>query len=184
MQEAFYHFTEAGHKEKVGDIGDRLSNYYYESSMYHTAFFYAGKAYELLGDETPGVIFNFLGLIYQLYGRNDRALGLYKKSLAGYKESGDKKAEGTTLNNISQIYDAQGDYETALNYLEQDLKSDRDIGDISGEAYTLFNMAMAYFEDDVNRLEEGLACLKQAAAINEQVKDAALAKALEPFIKR
>jgi len=47
----------------------------------------------------------------------------------------------------------------------------------------LFNMALTYMEEKVNRREEGLACLKRVAAINEQLKNAELAKALEPYLE-
>ena len=122
----------------------------------------------------------FSNMATEAYSRGDyeTALKYLMQSLKIRRELGEKSGEGTTLNNISQIYHARGDYETALKYLEQSLTIRREIGDKSGEAYTLFNMALTYIEN-INRPEEGKACLKTVLAINEKLKDARLAEALK-----
>jgi hypothetical protein len=68
LEESFYHFYESADKEKVQEIGDLLSEVYYGYSMYHNAFFYTQRVYQLLGDETDRIILDRLGLIYKLYG--------------------------------------------------------------------------------------------------------------------
>jgi tetratricopeptide (TPR) repeat protein/GTPase SAR1 family protein len=148
LEEAFYHFDQSGVKDKVEEIGDRLSRFYYGYSLFGNAFFYAKRVYELLGEETKPVILNRLGLICALYGDYEQALNLYQNALAGYREIGDKSGEGTTLNNISQIFKARGDYETALKYLEQSLKIRQEIGDKSGYATTLHNMAAIALQNE------------------------------------
>ncbi|MCP5102378.1 MAG: tetratricopeptide repeat protein, partial [bacterium] len=173
LEEAFYHFAESGDKEKVAEIGNELSHFYYKNSMYHNAFFYAHEAYRLLGDETGGVILNRLGLIYKLYGDYDNSLDLYKKTLAGYRKSGDKSGEGTTLNNMATIAHARGDYETAIKYLEQSLTLQREIGDKTDEGTTLNNISQIYdargdYETAIKYLEQ---CLKLFQEIGDKTHE-------------
>ena len=161
LEEAFYHFHLASNKEKVQEIGDKLSGLYYSYSLYKNSFYYAGQVQQLLGEETGSSTLNLLGLILDLYGNYDQALFVYQKALSAFQEIGDKSGEGTTLNNISQIHDARGDYETALDYLERSLKIRQEIGDKSGEGTTLNNISGIYrargdYETALDYLERSL----------------------------
>ncbi|UCH94043.1 MAG: tetratricopeptide repeat protein [Candidatus Aminicenantes bacterium] len=171
LAEAFYHFDQAGDKERIEEIGDRLSRVYYDYSMYHNALFYARRVYELLGKRTRSSILNRMGMIYYLYGDYDRGLEMYKRARVGYKENGDKPGEGTTLNNISQVYTARGDYETALKYLEQSLKISQEIGDKAGEGTTLNNISQVY--DARGDYETALKYLEQSLKISQEIGDKA-----------
>jgi tetratricopeptide (TPR) repeat protein len=161
LEQAFYHFYEAKEEEHIENIGNILSRAYYNSSMFHNAFFYAMQVYEMLGEKTGALIQNRLGMIFHLYGQYDEALSLFKNALSLYHNKGDKSGEGAALNNISQIYDARGDYETALKYLEQSLKIRQEIGDKSGEGTTLNNISQIYkargdYETALKYLEQSL----------------------------
>ncbi len=161
LEEAFYHYDEAGNRDKVREIGAWLSGIYYGYSMFGSAYFYAGRVYELLGDGAGSRVLNLLGLIYKLYGEYDQALNLFQKARSCYQKAGDKAGEGTTLNNIGEIYRVRCDYETALKYLEQSLKISRKIGDKAGEGTTLNNIGEIYrvrvdYETALKYLEQNL----------------------------
>ncbi len=169
LEEAFYHFDECGEKEKIGEIGERLADFYYGISMFHNAFYYAGRVFERLGEKTgPGVL-NRLGMIFHLYGKYDRALPFFEKAQTAYQKVGDKSGEGTTLNNISGIYRARGDYERALQYLEKSLEIRRQIGDKSGEGTTLNNMATTAYAR--GNYERALQYLEKSLEIRRQIGD-------------
>ena len=169
LEESFYHFDQAGNKERIEEIGDRLSRIYYDYSMYGNALFYVRRVYELLGERTGSSILNRMGMIYYLYGDYDRSLEMYKRALVDYQAYADKPGEGTTLNNISQVYIARGDYETALKYLEQSLKISREIGDKAGEGTTLNNIAaVVYARGDY---DTALKYLEQSLKITREIGD-------------
>ncbi len=169
LEEAFYHFYESEGKEKIQELGDILSRFCYESSMYHSAIFYAQQVYNLLGDNTRGVILNRLGLIYQIYGELDRAMEFFKKTLAGYRKSGDERNEGSLLSNISQVYSTRGDYGQALDYLEKSLKICRKIGDKKLEGTILNNISQVYSARGDN--ERALEYLEKSLNIRQEIGD-------------
>jgi tetratricopeptide (TPR) repeat protein len=165
LEEAFYHFDQSGNKDRIQEIGDWLSNFYYNYSMYRNAYFYAQRVYELFGEDSKSSILNCLGKIYYFYGDYEKSLDLYKKALAGYQKKGDKQGEGEMLNNISQIYNIRGDYDTALKYLEKDLKICQDLGNKS-EGITLSNIGEIYrlrgaFDTAREYLEQSLKIKKE-----------------------
>jgi len=169
LREAFHHFYLAGTKDKVQAIGERLSRFYYSSSLYRLSLYYAAETERLLGVRTSAGILNRLGVIYHLYGKYDQALAYYKQSLAIQQEIGDRSGEGTTLNNISQIYDSRGDYGTALSYLEQSLAIRQEIGDRSGEGRTLNNIGQIY--QARGDYGTALSYLEQSLAIQQEIGD-------------
>ncbi len=146
LEEAFFHYTQAGNLDKVNTIAETLSSFYYGRSLYRTALGYAVAAEELAGHQiAPGLI-NRIGLILLTFGQIPAALTYFERKLVIDREIGDRSGEGTTLNNISQIYDAKGDYDTALRYLQQSLNIQQEIGDRSGMIPTLHNMAQIAWE--------------------------------------
>ncbi|MBU0755994.1 MAG: CHAT domain-containing protein [Planctomycetes bacterium] len=142
LEEAFFHFCEAGNKTRIHELGDRLSAFFHRVSLYANALHCAEQVHLHLEDQTPAPILNRLGLIYDLFGLYDQALKLYKKAHGLYKEIGDKAGEGVTLNNLATTAHAKGDYDTALKYLEKSLKIRQEIGDKAGAIATLHNMGM------------------------------------------
>jgi tetratricopeptide (TPR) repeat protein len=169
LSEAFDHFYLAGDQDKLNDIGNRLVNFYYESSYFQKALTYCKKVEQLCGEATDEWFYNRLGLIYKLYGKNDEALIYYEKELIIEKKIGDRQGEGATLNNISQIHDARGDYETALRYLEQSLEIRREIGDRQGEGATLNNISQIHKAR--GDYETALRYLEQSLEIRREIGD-------------
>jgi len=178
LEEAFFHYDAAQAKERLQSAGNTLSHIYYGASLFQTAFYYAARIYEKLGQQTAAPVLNRLGLILDMFGKYDQALPRYTLALEKHQADGDKSGEGTTLNNIAATAHAQGDYPTALNYLEQSLKISREIGDKSGEACTLFNLAMTY-NNELNDKEKAMALFAEVVKINAFLKDAPLTKALQ-----
>jgi tetratricopeptide (TPR) repeat protein len=116
LEEAFYHYDQSGNKDKVQDIGDRLSRIYYDYSMFGNAYFYAHRVYELLGDDTNVKVLNLLGAIYHLYGDYDNALNLFQKALSGFQEIGDKIGTIPTLHNMAGIALKKQDIKKFMEY--------------------------------------------------------------------
>jgi tetratricopeptide (TPR) repeat protein len=170
LEEAFYHYDQAGtDPDRLQEVGDRLSSFYYKIFIVHKVFFYAHRVYEVFGDGTHGRILNYLGLTYGLYGDYKKALAIFKKALAAYRKEKDKEGEGATLNNFYQIYDVRGDYETALKYLRQSLKISQQIGNKKGEGAVLNNLGEIYRKQyDYNM---SLKYLEQALEIRKQIGD-------------
>ncbi|QWR78375.1 CHAT domain-containing protein [Candidatus Magnetomonas plexicatena] len=176
-EEAFYHYHKAGVKDKINEIGARLSRYYYNSSLYATAFHYCKAVYDLLKLESDLNVLNRMGLILQLYGDLDGALKIYLDIEKIARAEGKRNWEGTILNNIYGIYYAKGNYENALKYLTESLKITRGIGDKQGEATTLFNLAMLY--DATGKPTESAQCLTEVKEINKTLKSYEISQALK-----
>ncbi|MBF0465860.1 MAG: tetratricopeptide repeat protein [Nitrospirae bacterium] len=143
-EEAFYHYHKARVKEKINEIGSRLSRYYYDSSLYSAAFHYCKAVYELLGLESDLHVLNYLGLILQLYCDLDGALKIFLEVEKITKAKGDKQQEGAILSNIGQIYHVKGDYDSALKYLLDSLKLSKQINNKKGDGVTLNNIGEIY----------------------------------------
>ncbi len=180
-EEAFYHYhkagiNEAGVKDKINEIGARLVNYFYESSLYATALYYCKAVYELLGLESNLHVLNHMGQILQLKGDIDGALKIFLevKEILNCKidkNQVNKEWEGVTLNNISQIYDAKGDYGSALKYLLESLKISKKIGDKTGEGTTLNNISLIYHAR--GDYESALTYLLESLKISKEIGDKA-----------
>ncbi|MBF0521144.1 MAG: CHAT domain-containing protein, partial [Nitrospirae bacterium] len=121
-EEAFYHYHKAEVKDKINEIGSKLVSYYYNSSLYATAFHYCKAVYELLGLESDLGVLIRMGQIQQLYGSLDGALEIFKEVEKIVLSKNDKNYVGAIEANIATIYHAKGDYDSALKYLLESLK--------------------------------------------------------------
>ncbi len=167
--EAFEHFSLAGDKEKLQDIGKALANHYYKYSFYQNALLYCQKVEEICGDETDGWFYNQSGTIYHVFGKYDEALGYFQKALADDRAKGDRKGEGSSLNNISQIYQARDNYMAALRYLEQSLEISKEISYRKGEGATLNNISQIYHAR--GDYAAALRYLEQSLEISKEIGD-------------
>jgi tetratricopeptide (TPR) repeat protein len=161
----------AGNKGQVGELGDGLSRFYHDNSLYQKAFFFASQSYGFLKKETPANLLNRLGLIFDMFGNYKQALIVYEQAHEKFKATGDKAGEGTTLNNISLIYSARGDYQKALNNFKQALAITRDIGDKAGEGATLNNIGQIYKAR--GDYQKALEYLGQSLIIQREIGDKA-----------
>lgn len=119
-EEAFTHYERLKDVEKLNDLGNRLSSFYYNTSQFRQSLVFARRTEAIAGERTEERVLNLLGLLFQLFGKLDAALHFLERSLADQLRHGNRQGEGVTLSNISQIYDAKGDYK-ALLYLQQSL---------------------------------------------------------------
>jgi tetratricopeptide (TPR) repeat protein len=125
-----------------------LGRYHYWISAYEIAkrhFDNALEASEHLKDQSElGNLLDYLGLVYQAWGRYDAAIKYHERSLKIRKQVGDRKGEGVTLNNIGSIYKAWGKYDQAIEYYKKSLKITEEVGDLQGEGVTLNNIGEIY----------------------------------------
>ena len=142
--EAFFHLIRTENVEKINKIGERLTGFLYNNSRFQNALLTAKLIFSNCGDKTASNVFNWLGLIFDLFGQYEEASFFYEKKLKKDYENGDRISEGATLNNVAGIAQAKGDYNTALRYLEQSLKTQRAIGDQTHEGTTLNNISQIY----------------------------------------
>jgi len=173
LEQAFSHFCEARNGRRVEEIGEQLSRFYYDVSLYRSALHYALQASNILAEKTSPSLLNLLGLVYYLYGQYDAALGYYKRGLGISQETGDRAGEGATLNNIGQICYAKGDYETALDYFKRGLSIIQETGDKKGEGTTLNNIgeickARGDYETALEYLNHSLAIHQETGDKNDK----------------
>jgi tetratricopeptide (TPR) repeat protein len=146
VEEAFFHFDLSGNKEKMQEIGDGLSRFYFDNSIYESALFYANRIYSLLGPESGGRNLNRLGLIYRVYGEYEKALSVFHEALDMSWKDNDKTGEAVTLNNIGLIYHARGEYESALDFFKKGYEINLELDSKSGQSDCLGNIGQTYLE--------------------------------------
>lgn len=109
-----------------------------------------------------------IGRSLQSLARGEEALPHFERSLAFFREVGDRKGEAATLNSIALLYCAWGRFEESLETLEQSLVLHRAIGrNKKGEATALYNISKVYadwgrFEDSLRIKEECLDLFRKA----------------------
>lgn len=111
--EAFWHYSLAGNKEQVNQVGLLLCNFFYDHSLHKAILQYASTVEVIAGEETHPAILNHLGSAHMVGGSYDKALSYFEKvrSISLFKK--DKTLEATVLNNISLVYIERGDYKMA-----------------------------------------------------------------------
>ncbi|MFN0013194.1 MAG: tetratricopeptide repeat protein, partial [Saprospiraceae bacterium] len=171
FEEAFFHYERVKNVERLNDIGERLSRFYYQISQFQRSFGLAMRAEAVAGEQTDGRLLNTLGLLFQFFGNLDAALRFFQRSLADDHRRGDRKGEGTTLNNISQIHKARGDYDTSLSFLQQSLKIRQEIGYRAGERVTLNNISQIH--QARGDYDTALSFLQQSLKIQQEIGDRA-----------
>jgi tetratricopeptide (TPR) repeat protein len=93
-----------------------------------------------------------LGIIYSQRGKPDEALNHYKISLEGFRKSGNKIGEGSTLGNMVCVYRQKNDNEKALECVEESARIHEELGsqyDLA-QVYCLKATILA----DLNRVSE------------------------------
>jgi len=169
LEEAFFHFVQAGDIEKANKTGEQSIYFLCNNSQFQNALLVGLQTYETCREETAGRVLNKLGLIFDLFGKYDDALFFYEKKLKNDREYSDQAGESTTLSNISLIYRAKGDYDSALQYLEQSLKIVQAIGDRRGESIILNNLSQVY--KNKGNYDEAIRCAEMDLKICQTTGD-------------
>lgn len=87
---------------------------------------------------------NELGLHLMLLGRNQEAIGCFRKALSIVCELGDKRGAGTVFGNLGIAYSNLGDIRKAIEFYEQALVIARETGDRLAESQDVGNLGNAY----------------------------------------
>ncbi|MEZ4884559.1 MAG: CHAT domain-containing protein [Chitinophagales bacterium] len=169
IEAGLQHYLKAQYAERVNELGGKVLNYYYGQSAFRKALHYAESIEAIAAESLDTEVGNRIGLIYRVFGENDKAMNLYQRNLAIQQQIGDKSGEGTTLNNLATTAHAKGDYDTALDYLKKSLAIQQQIGDKSGEGTTLNNISQIY--DSRGDYDTALDYLKKSLAIRQQIGD-------------
>jgi predicted ATPase/class 3 adenylate cyclase len=87
-----------------------------------------------------------LGVLVDQRGDSTRAAELVERSLAIFREEGDRERVGAALNSLGSIKRALGDLDAARSLLEESLAIRRELGDQARAASSLGNLGVLAFE--------------------------------------
>jgi len=87
-----------------------------------------------------------LGVLLDQRGEPERAAELVARSLAVFREQGDRERVGTALNSLGSIKRVLGDFDAARSLLEEGLAIRRELGDHARTASSLSNLGIVAFE--------------------------------------
>ena len=87
-----------------------------------------------------------LGVLLDQRGEPERAAELVARSLAVFREQGDRERVGTALNSLGSIKRVLGDFDAARSLLKEGLAIRRELGDHARMASSLSNLGIVAFE--------------------------------------
>jgi predicted ATPase len=87
-----------------------------------------------------------LGVLLDQRGEPERAAELVERSLAVFRDEGDRERVGTALNSLGSIKRVLGDFDAARTLLEESLAIRRELGDQARMASSLSNLGIVAFE--------------------------------------
>ncbi|HKO73861.1 MAG TPA: tetratricopeptide repeat protein [Gaiellaceae bacterium] len=87
-----------------------------------------------------------LGVLLDQRGEPQQAAELVERSLAIFREQGDRERVGTALNSLGSIRRVLGDFDAARSLLEESLAIRRELGDQTRMASSLSNLGIVAFE--------------------------------------
>jgi len=100
-----------------------------------------------------------LGVVHQVAGRYETALGYLDESMAMFAELGDRAGQANCLTSIGWILDRQGHPDEAADQLIEGLRIRRELGDRHGLAVSLTNLGLV--EDRLGRSDEAITHLRE-----------------------
>jgi predicted ATPase/class 3 adenylate cyclase len=105
-----------------------------------------------------------LGVLLDQRGEPERAAELVQRSLAVFRELGDRESVARALNSLGGIKRALGELESARSLLEESIGVRRELGDEPGTAGALTNLGSVAFEQ--GDFEEAEARLTEALTLD------------------
>jgi predicted ATPase/class 3 adenylate cyclase len=97
-----------------------------------------------------------LGVLLDQRGEPGQAAELVERSLAVFRDQGDRERVGTALNSLGSIRRVLGDFDAARSMLEESLAIRRELGDEARMASSLSNLGIVAFEQgDLDDAEAG-----------------------------
>lgn len=169
VAEAFHFYYQAGSKNKVNQLGYKLTDYSYRNSLFQEAYYYATKTAHLLGKKTLPDTINYLALLYELRGELGTALDWHIKNEESYRLLKDKPGEASALNNLGLVYGRLKQYRKAIQNFRRTARLGKSINDKSRESIGLNNLAMTY--NTLGRYKHALKALKRSLKINEAIQE-------------
>jgi tetratricopeptide (TPR) repeat protein len=106
---------------------------------------------------------------FDMKGKLDKALPLYKLSLNIRREIKDQSGVAQSLNNIADVYQSQGNIEFAIEYFKQSLEIRELIKEEEGIAQSLLNLG--YLNDKLGDFTKALNYYQRCLKIYEKLKD-------------
>lgn len=125
------------------------------------------RLYQQAGDRLyEGVVYSWLGSVYDQMGRYDEAIAALEQALAISQAVEDRVGEGVALNQIGLIHQRRGSDAEALEAYEQALAIFQETAETEGEAATLNNIASIYdrrgdYADALDAYEQALVRYRQ-----------------------
>jgi predicted ATPase/class 3 adenylate cyclase len=87
-----------------------------------------------------------LGVLLDQRGEHERAADLVERSLAVFRDQGERQRVASALNSLGLIKRGLGDLEGARSLLEESIAVRRELGDAAGRAGALSNLGVVAFE--------------------------------------
>jgi predicted ATPase/class 3 adenylate cyclase len=105
-----------------------------------------------------------LGVLLDQRGEPERAAELVERSLAVFREQGERRRVASALNSLGSIKRGLGDFESARSLLEESIALRRELGDEAGAAGALSNLGVIAFEQ--GNLDEAEARFEETIALD------------------
>jgi predicted ATPase/class 3 adenylate cyclase len=122
---------------------------------------------------TPGAplakVAHGLGVLLDQQGEPDAARQLFERSLAIWRELGNREQEARALNSLGITHRHLGDLDTARTLLERSIAIARDIGSTARLAAALSNLGQ--LENTAGNLDRATAVLREALTVDQQEGD-------------
>ena len=130
------------------------------------------RAIELASDDAGAPLARvtyWLGVLLQLQGELDAALPLFERSLAIWRELGDRDQEARELNSLGITYRLRGDLDTARSLLQDSIATARELGSAARLATAL--TSLGHTESDAGNFDRARQLLQEALALDRQHGD-------------
>jgi predicted ATPase/class 3 adenylate cyclase len=130
------------------------------------------RAIELASDEAGeplAKVTYWLGVLLQLQGELDAALPLLERSLAIWRDLGDRDQEARELNSLAITYRLRGDLDTARSLLQDSIAIARELG--SGARLATALTSLGQVESDAGNFDRATQVLREALALDRKHGD-------------
>jgi tetratricopeptide (TPR) repeat protein len=117
--------------------------------------------------EEEATITGNMGIVYKTRSELDKALEMYEKALAIYKELGNSEGMAAAYGNIGIVYKTRGELGNALEMYKKALAIHEELGRKEGMASDYTNMGVVY--NTCGELDKALEMHEKALAINEEL---------------
>ncbi len=164
---------------EIGGDSPRAASFYQRAARRARSSFHNNEAIDLYeralrltsDDELPQRLSTLkaLGSLYATVGRNDRAIGVYRRMLRNAWVMRSRGRGAVALNKLGQIHRSMGDYDTSRDHLIQALQLYRSIHDSRGVADALDDLGqLAWLTGDTAR---ALLTYERSKKLRTQLKD-------------